>query len=608
MPNSHHFGTTVAGQGFAGRALSLRAKFLLLFAIFAVVPLIAIGIFNSIYSMRALEALIATQVGEIATRAADELRRNYALRESELLLLAENVETQRLYLALTDGSPEARDQALVSADAYLRQVWDVVRPYYDWIEFRDVDGARVYRLPPDTDDRAGSTDDTPVLDPSSVMLARHPIHDAAGTAEVGMLRAALYRETLLPYEQLAARFGENGYSIVVDRALGTVVYHPSHAYRDQSLSVLMGPDGWDTDPAELERERGTFTYRERDATRVAASVSLAEPAWTVLASGSTAEFAAPFTRMRTRTLAVVLVVTALIAAAFTLMTRRETRSLLALTVAADQVGAGNYTPALPAAVGEVGRLTHAFALMVSKVRETLKQIEASRHMAVVGEFAAQVSHEIRNPLTSLKLNLQSLDRDVRAGRIPAESARPIVIALREIERLEQVVSGVLSLGRPRATSRAPGSVHDILKGALELMQEQLRQQRIDVHVDYGADRDLVVGNGEELKATFLNLFLNGAEAMPDGGTLRVATARLDGPERIEIRVADEGPGISASLREEIFRPFYSTKEKGIGLGLSLALRTVEDHGGSMTVTAAPTTGRGAEFVVTLPLHSGRTSS
>jgi signal transduction histidine kinase len=307
--------------------------------------------------------------------------------------------------------------------------------------------------------------------------------------------------------------------------------------------------------------------------------------------------------MRARTLIVVLVVAAVVALVFTVMTRRETRSLLALTAAADEVGAGNFTPELPPpATGEVGRLSAAFGLMVAKVRETLKQIEASRQMAVVGQFASQVSHEIRNPLTSVKLNLQSLHRDVQGGQIPEESARPIEISLREIERLDQVVSGVLDLGRPRSTTREPLSLHEMLSDALEVVGPQLNEDGVEVEADYRAEEDLIVGNAEELKAAFLNLFLNAAEAMPDGGRLCVSTERS--PQGlVEIHVADEGPGVASEVREEIFRPFYSSKDMGTGLGLSLALRTVEEHGGTMVVAEHPRSGRGAEFVVTLPLES-----
>jgi signal transduction histidine kinase len=582
--------------------MSLRARFLALFAVFAVLPLIAIGVFGYVYSMRALEALIAAEVDEIATRSAEQLQQRYQLRESELLLLAQNTETQQLFRALASDDADAWETALGSADAYLGQAWEVMGANYAWVDFRDGAGVSVYRLPPGSGS-PGALEGERDAYPSNVMVVERPIFDATGSTEVGALVAAVDQAALLPYDELAVRFGATGYSTVLDRARNTVLHHHSHAYRDQSLSTLLGPQGWNIDPGLMERERGTFTYEEQDTTRVAAFTSLTEPPWTVIASGSLNEFSAPFTQMRNRTLMLVFIVAAAIAVAFTWMTRRETRSLVALTAAADQVGAGDFTPQLPeAASGEVGRLSDAFELMVEKLRETLRQIEESRQMAVVGEFASQVSHEIRNPLTSLKLNLQSLERDVRDGRIPDESARPIEIALREIERLERVVSGVLSLGRPRSTAREARSVHAILDDALELMQAQLNQQRIDVEVDYRAEPDVVVGDAEELKAAFLNLLLNGAEAMPNGGMLRITT---DGrqPDRVEVRVADDGPGLSSDARQEIFRPFFSTKEKGTGLGLSLALRTVEEHGGAMSVAEPTRSGRGAEFVVTLPLES-----
>ena len=582
--------------------MSLRAKFLTLFAVFAVVPLIAVGVFDYVYSMRALETLIATQVEEIASQSAAQIDRDFAVRESELLLLTENTETQRLYQALT-SEPGAREQALRSTDAYLRQAWTVLSPFYSRIEFRDANGAAVYRLPPDSDARTTELGEAGAPYRPNVMAVTRPIYDESGDREVGSLFAAIDLEALLPYDELAARFGETGYSTVVDRSRNLVVYHPSHAYRDQSLGTLLGPDGWNVDPRVLEGDRGTLTYSEGDTTRVAAFVSLAEPPWTIFAAGSAEEFSAPFVAMRARTLIVVLVVAAVVALLFTVITRRETRSLVALTAAADEVGAGNFTPELPPpGTGEVGRLSTAFGLMVGKVRDMLKQIEASRQMAVVGEFASQISHEIRNPLTSVKLNLQSLKRDVNSGQIPEESARPIEISLREIERLDQVVSGVLDLGRPRSTTRESQSLHDMLRAALEVVGPQLSEGGIEIEVDCRAEDDVVSANAEQLRAAFLNLFLNAAEAMPDGGALRVST-EFQKPGRIEVRIADEGPGIPGGVSEEIFRPFYSSKEQGTGLGLSLALRAVEEHGGTLAVANPPRSGRGAEFVVTLPLES-----
>jgi signal transduction histidine kinase len=231
-------------------------------------------------------------------------------------------------------------------------------------------------------------------------------------------------------------------------------------------------------------------------------------------------------------------------------------------------------------------------------------------LAVVGQFASQLSHEIRNPLTSIKLNLQSLQRDAAAGRMPEESARPVDICLREVSRLDRVVRGVLDVARTRVVTREPCSVHAALAEALEVLRAQIEEQSIEVHEDLRASRDTVRGDAEQLKGVLLNLLLNAAEAMPDGGTLWVSTETRDAAETgasvIRVRVADEGPGVPAELRERIFEPFFSTKEEGVGFGLALAQHAVEEHDG--TLTLADSAEIGAVFVVELPLAAaGRES-
>jgi signal transduction histidine kinase len=309
--------------------------------------------------------------------------------------------------------------------------------------------------------------------------------------------------------------------------------------------------------------------------------------------------------MRLINLALALVVALVVAVAFTLFSRREMRALTALTRAAGQVGEGNFEPDLPLdARGEVRTLTTAFALMVERVRSMLRQVESSRHMAAIGEFAAHVSHEIRNPLTSLKLNLQGLDRDVQSGHVPSDCARPVEICLREINRLDDVATGVLRLGRLGSVEHQPCAVRALLDDALAVVDAQLGEQNVSVERTYEGAHDVVSGDAEGLKAAFLNLLLNAAEAMPDGGRLWVSTHNPNDREGLEVRIADDGPGIPLEARSRVFQPFVSTKSGGTGLGLPLALRTFEEHGGTLAIAAEPRAGRGTEFVIDLPLSSG----
>jgi len=584
--------------------MQLRGKLILFFILLAVVPLAAIGVFDYLRGMRALRELVASQTRAIAERAASELRDRYALRESDLLLLAENTETQRLFRARNGARRAEVDAAWAAADAYLRGAWELFARSYVDVEFLDEHGGPVYRLGVPGERVAGRGADAAAA--AEGLVVPRPIRDTRNGRLLGTLVASVKFGALLPPEVLEARFGRAGYTMVLDRSSGRVVFHRLHAFAQRAVTALAGPEGWNVGAALLARAGGSFVYREGDTTRVASFVSVADPPWTVVSSGAIEEFSAPFMRTSLINLLLVLVVTAVASAAFVFLTRRSTRSLEALTAAADEVGAGNFAPGLPAAGrDEVGRLAAAFALMVAKVREMVHEIESSRHMAAVGSFAAQLSHEIRNPLTSLKLNLQSLQRDAAAGRLPESATRPVGICLREIERLDRVVGGALSLGRDRVFTRVPCSVHQILGDALDVVRAQLEQQRVAVATSLLAPYDRVEGDPEGLKAVFLNMFLNAAEAMPGGGRLSVSTERASAAPGsrgiIRVRVADTGFGVPAAARERIFEPFYSTKQQGTGFGLPVALRTVEEHGGRLRLAHDDSRGRGAAFLVELPL-------
>jgi signal transduction histidine kinase len=148
------------------------------------------------------------------------------------------------------------------------------------------------------------------------------------------------------------------------------------------------------------------------------------------------------------------------------------------------------------------------------------------------------------------------------------------------------------------------SLHGAIKEALEVLQEQFEQREIIAQTDFDAESEVVHGDPEALKSVFINLFLNSAEAMENGGTLHVST---EGMERkgnrhgIRVRIADTGPGVPLEDRTEIFNPFFTTKKDGTGLGLSLAARIVEGHQGDLKLADPSEAGSGSTFVIELPL-------
>jgi len=156
--------------------MSLRAKLIAVFAVFGVTPIVALGVFTYVRSMQAVEDLVATRTAIIAERAAEEIRDRYALRQSDLLLLAENAETQRLYRVLAAGDEERMESARRSADDYLRRVWEVFGASYRRVEFRDAAGALLYELGELDEDR-NLAGELPAREPYDVFLVTQPIRD-----------------------------------------------------------------------------------------------------------------------------------------------------------------------------------------------------------------------------------------------------------------------------------------------------------------------------------------------------------------------------------------------------------------------------------------------
>lgn len=549
--------------------MSLRAKVLALFGAFAIAPLLAVGVIDYVRSVRAVDALVRAQTAQIAERVAAEVEDRYELLQANLMLLASNSETQRLLQrhAPLDVPTKRR------VDAYLQRVWNAAGDDLQWAVLTDGAGGEIYRL-------GARSGDTNAADTYTVTALSST--DAARASVTATIRLA----GLLPADALAARFGHGGYNVLVDRQSGRVLYGAEHA---NTISDLARPSA-DSETHLMFAEEGT----RRSATRV----RLTSPPWDVLAVASLDEFARPFTAIRSANLLLVLATTLFAGLAFFVLLWRATRSLAMLTVAADAVGRGNLQPSLPSSSrDEVGRLASAFAIMVGRVRETMAEIERSRQMAVVGEFASRIAHEIRNPLTSIKLNMQKLERASRAGRLPADAEKPLEITLREIQRLDRVVHGVLQLGRAPSSVRDHVRLADLVVDTAEVARPQIERGGVTLEVSAGAPADEwdVRGDAALLSGALLNVLFNAAAAAGPGGTVRVDVEHDDGVARVRVR--DDGPGVPPGDRDRVFEPFYTTKEGGTGLGLAVAQTTVEEHGGTIRVLDESP---GATFVIELP--------
>jgi signal transduction histidine kinase len=241
------------------------------------------------------------------------------------------------------------------------------------------------------------------------------------------------------------------------------------------------------------------------------------------------------------------------------------------------------------------QLTGTVAALQAELSEKNKLLERKERLAALGEMAAGMAHEIRNPLGGIQLYASLLARDVAAMPASAELVSKIAGGVR---RLEGLVSQVLQFAREIRIVPAEADVALVVDMALELAQPKIRERAIKVVVR--GERPLVARVDEHLLGqAVLNLVLNAAEAMEQGGTIWVnfTPAREEDGEGRQARltIRDSGPGIPPGILERIFNPFFTTKDTGTGLGLAIVHRIVDAHDGTITVTNPP--GGGAQFEI-----------
>lgn len=239
----------------------------------------------------------------------------------------------------------------------------------------------------------------------------------------------------------------------------------------------------------------------------------------------------------------------------------------------------------------VDRTQHKLA----KSREELMQ---SEKLATIGKLAAGVAHSVRNPLTSVKMRLFTLERGMH---LSVEAREDLEVINEEIDFIDAILRNFLEFSRPPKLRPLPVSPSDIVDQSLQLLRHKLESMDVAVEVKRDNRMPLVQGDPDQLKEVLVNLLVNAMEAMGEHGSIIISEEEgVTEPygHVVLIRVADSGPGLPASVQPQIFEPFISTKEDGTGLGLAIARRIMEEHGGWLHVTSAP--GQGATFVVGLP--------
>jgi two-component system nitrogen regulation sensor histidine kinase GlnL len=233
---------------------------------------------------------------------------------------------------------------------------------------------------------------------------------------------------------------------------------------------------------------------------------------------------------------------------------------------------------------------------LSDVKRLERQSRRNQRLASLGTMAAGVAHEVRNPLGCIRGASQLLLRETQADERVSEF---LGIIIKEVDRLDRTVKQLLTFARPSKADMAPANIVSIIEGTLELLKPELAKGNFQLIKKMPAARPLIRADSGQLTQVFLNLFLNALQAMRNEGTLTISVkddrSFPNTAKAVVVEIKDTGCGMSADVVEQLFTPFFTTRDEGAGLGLALSHRIVQEHGGAIDVLSRE--GQGTTFIV-----------
>lgn len=244
-------------------------------------------------------------------------------------------------------------------------------------------------------------------------------------------------------------------------------------------------------------------------------------------------------------------------------------------------------------------------IILSDITEKVKTQEEnleSEKIALMSMLAAGVAHEIGNPLNSLNIHLQLLERDFE-GKMDSEAIEILNTAQSEVKRLDLIISQFLGAIRPVKMNYEPIDIQEVLIYTVEFMRNELDEHHIAIEKNFMEVCPFIQGDHAQLKQAFFNIIKNAMQAMPTGGLIRLDTFMDPDKDKLYVVVSDTGCGISATDIANIFEPYFTKKSRGSGLGLLIVERIIREHGAELTVESEP--GNGAKFIIGFPLRNQR---
>jgi len=534
-------------------AYSLRARILSLVLVGVALPLMLVGAWTVRSSSRAAEHLVESQLDSVLERAVATAADRWMERRSDVRLLAENE-------PIVDAMSEVPNER-ASLPPFVREAFSGM-PRVDSVVFRDADGRARWSLANDAS--AAASTERPFTPPNRgpALMVRVPIHSHADTPAVGEVEASVLESTLLVSEPGAEALGQ-----------------PVVALRDRASGRWILRDGLPPrllDSARFAWKGMTWATRRR---------SLTDPPVDIVASGPLDPISHPLERTARLDAIALIVVASLVIVLATIGTARLTDSLARLATVADIVSRGDLSPtAKVESNDEVGRVAHAFNGMMDTLRRMMRERSQQEALAAVGELAATIAHQVRTPLTSMKLDLQRAEEALPSGGPLAKTL--VLSALDGLGRLDVAVDASLRIARTGSGRFAPLD----LRGAIEIARAAVGPRAVARGIQLSSiegEPISVQGDEAALVQMLTNVLINAIEAARTEVTI-AAEALPEGGARIRIR--DDGAGIGPEVMPRVGEPFFSTKPGGTGLGLAIAKRVATAHGGELTIESVAGSG------------------
>ncbi len=435
-------------------------------------------------------------------------------------------------------------------------------------------------------------------DGSAAVHLGHTLRDSEGLL-LGFVVAALdLSTTLAPILQDRAGLGETGKVYLVSTGK-MILTEPLATTHGVALATTVDSAGV---RSALSGHDGSSIYADYRGMEVVGGFTwLAAQNWALIAEIDSEEALAWLGVLKRRAFMVGLFTLAAVILFSSLGARHLARPLRHLALVARRVGEGCTEERVrDFGQDELGQVGHAFNEMLDQLKKAEKELKQTAALAAVGELSSSIVHEMRNPLCSVKMNLQALSKKVAGDDIHTELAE---IASEQVKRLELMLNDLLAFGRPSRPNLQPTSVGEIVQNARDLLAAEAKARRVRIVVrDTGCGQSVPLDR-ELMRRALTNLLKNGLEAVGEDGEIevRVRTGREEGCLTVE--VTDSGPGLPTGEEADVFKPFFTTKPNGTGLGLANVKKVIELHGGS--IVGENVAGQGARFRISLPLTQRR---